>query len=99
MDNMQSKASKYAKCIASDQGYQVSAEKQNLLSQVRMCRDATVYRERFTIACPVGIVAQKRAEPRAIERYVSVLTPSVVSKPKKVSAICENEICKMTCSN
>ncbi|KYQ51753.1 hypothetical protein ALC60_09142 [Trachymyrmex zeteki] len=66
---MQSKASKYAKCIASDQGYQVSAEKQNLL------------------------------EPRAIERYVSVLTPSVVSKPKKVSAICENEICKMTCSN
>ncbi|KYN09037.1 hypothetical protein ALC57_19005, partial [Trachymyrmex cornetzi] len=38
-------------------------------------------------------------ELRTIERYVSVLTPSVVSKPKKVSAICENEICKMTCSN
>lgn len=38
-------------------------------------------------------------ESRAIQRCVSVLTPSVVSKPKKVSAICENEICKMTCSD
>lgn len=67
----------------------------------KICRDATVYREdsRLHILAGIRINRTRAMCDHAELREAFVLTPSVVSKPKKESAICENEICKMTCSD